>query len=161
MRLRYDDLLKTAEWRVFSWEQKRDAGFKCAFCVTLGEARLQTHHWWYEAGQYPWCVSRGQVCVMCGPCHEVLHREFETFKRHVLTSMGETPGARQFIRWFRRHLFAGFTPEGFTRFNARLLLGDEQTGPVGSEVAKVLAGVLATSNQDEEMNGSERTMNAR
>lgn len=158
MRLRYDDLLKTAEWRVFSWECKQRVGFKCAFCTVTGEAKLQTHHWWYEAGKYPWDVAWGQVCVMCAECHAVMHREFETFKRYVLTTQGETPGAREGIRWFRRYVFAGFTPEGFTRYNARLLLGEEHVGAVGAAAVRVLAGVLVTSNGREEMD--ERVMNA-
>lgn len=155
-RLRYDDLLKTAEWRVFSYECKESAGFRCAFCDVVGADKLQTHHWWYEATRFPWEVERGQVAVMCAECHGVLHREWETLKRYVLAHGGETPAMREGLRWFRRWIFAGLTPEGFTRLNARLLIGTEGTSETAANAARVLAGIVTVNDT----HGSERELNA-
>lgn len=155
--IRYDDLLKTAEWRVFAYQCKERAGFRCAFCEVRGKERLQAHHWWYDP-RHPWRAERNQIAVVCAACHEQLHDELETFKRYILTQQGQTPGAREGLRWFRRYVFPGLSPEAFRKLNAQLMLGTEEVGAAGAAAVRVLAGVLETSKGCDANN--ERELNA-
>lgn len=151
-RVRYEQLLQTADWRAFSWRCKSVVGFQCEHCATRGEEKLETHHWWYESGRMPWEVEPGQVCVMCGECHASMHAEWETLKRYVLTQMGETPEARLFLRLFRRWLFRGFTAERLRALNVQLMTGRQDGGgPLASGVASVVAGVLGVVSNGQEI----------
>ena len=141
-RARYDALLKTVEWQVFTYERKRAAGFKCEACPTQGERNLQTHHWWYDVSRMPWEVEPGQVCVLCSVCHDGLTRQWEAFKAVIegRWASGELR-AGAFLQLVRRYMWGGFTPQSFGEFTARLGLG--VGGPLGPVAMHAVAG-LAT-----------------
>ena len=84
---RYEDMLRTMEWRTFSYRMKAQANFACQLCRQGGEGiELNVHHWSYERDRLPWEYEAHEVAVLCGGeggCHKRMERGLQAFRRHV------------------------------------------------------------------------------
>ncbi len=110
---RYEDMLRTIEWRAFACRMKEMAGYACERCRRGGPGvELNVHHHAYEADRLPWEYERHEVAVLCGGpsgCHGLLH------------------GC---LKEFRRHVFAHLTPQSFRVLNGALTVGLTHNDPL-------------------------------
>lgn len=75
IRVRYEDYIKSPEWKQKSDDAKARAGFKCQLCGNRKE--LTTHHNTYRnLGHEP----PEDLIVLCWKCHKTFHEEADLYK---------------------------------------------------------------------------------
>lgn len=119
---RYEDLLRTIEWRAFAYRMKEAANFSCAICRQGGPGvELNVHHHAYDRDRLPWEYEASEVAVLCRSCHGAMHECLTNFRRYVMPRL---------------------TPNTFTVINGALSVGLAHHQP--DMVANALASMISS-----------------
>jgi len=99
----YWQKLKDPRWQKLRLEAMQKADFKCEICRD-DESSLNVHHKEYFKGHEPWEYDVNQLSVLCEPCHESYHDEFNVLRWVSSLAPLEGPGNRIDLSY----LMAGF-----------------------------------------------------
>jgi len=121
-RAKFEQDHTTFEWRAFTQEAKRAANYACQLCRQGGpHMTLMVHHPFYVAGKRKWEYEISDVQVLCGPCHEAMHKRLQQFRQYV---------------------FPRLTPEAFRVLNGALSVG--VVGYNAMVLARAVANMVAS-----------------
>lgn len=120
---RYEDLMRTMEWRAFAYRMKEAANFSCAICRQGGPGvELNVHHHAYDRSRLPWEYEASEVAVWCGGengCHKKMHECLTNFRRYVMSRL--TPNTMGVINGALSVGLAHHTPEVIAHALAALM----------------------------------------
>ena len=75
----YEEKLQTREWKEFREHVLEVKGFECENCRCTTE-RPHIHHKGYIRGREPWDYDVSEVQVLCGTCHDTIHKRRKEFE---------------------------------------------------------------------------------
>ncbi len=99
----YWQKLKDPCWQKLRLEAMQKAEFRCEVCMD-DESSLNVHHKEYFKGHEPWEYDVEQLAVLCEPCHESHHDEFNVLRWVSSLAPLDGPGNRVDLSY----LMAGF-----------------------------------------------------
>ncbi len=77
----YAEQINDSRWRDFASSIRRNRNF-CE-CCRRSDVVLQVHHLFYDFNRKLWEYDNGDVIVLCKSCHDEIHAELKTFRKHV------------------------------------------------------------------------------
>lgn len=87
LKITYEDLLNSPQWKVRRREIIKRDGFKCQHCGT--KFKLQIHHKYYENGNAPWEYPNGALITLCECCHWKFHAHASSALRKLFGANSE------------------------------------------------------------------------